>query len=348
VRTRAGSKRRPALDPRSFEGVLDALTGELRARWYSQPLLKQARNVLLRFFAYLRGRRVRDLRAVTEAHVIAYARQIAEARTAKGTRYSVSTQRSYLMLVQRLFRFLESHGAILDDPTRDLVLPSWRKLPRAVLNQSHARKLVACPDAATVRGKRDRAVLELLYGVAIRVGECERLDLRDFDRGRGLLHIRQGKGRKDRVVPVVGQAAVALGVYLDESRPELVKDPRESALFLTAWGRRFGVKRIQDLVRMSAKAVGLDIRVTPHTLRHAPAPGRCECPRGAAAPRPLQRPDDGDLHQGRAQGACRRHGEGPPSRADLEETAEAAAAVKSGPWRPRPSASRCPRPLLFP
>lgn len=268
MRTRAGGRHRRSIDPRSFESALEALTGELRARWYSQALLKQARNVLLRFFDYLTSRRVRDLRNVTEAHVIAYARHVSEAKTAKGTRYSASTQRSYLMLVQRLFRFLEREHVIFDDPTRDLVLPSWKKLPRAVLNQAHARKLVGNPDPFTVRGKRDRAILELLYGTAIRVGECERLDLRDLDRGQGLLHVRQGKGRKDRVVPVVGRAAAALEAYLDEARGELQKDPHEQALFITTWGRRLRVGRIQDLVRMNAKVAGLDIRVTPHTLRH--------------------------------------------------------------------------------
>lgn len=86
--------------------------------------------------------------------------------------------------------------------------------------------------------------------------------------GLAIVLIRSGKGRKDRVVPVVGRAAAALDVYLRESRPELVKDPREGALFITSWGTRLNTKRIQDLVRTNAKAAGIDIRVTPHTLRH--------------------------------------------------------------------------------
>jgi integrase/recombinase XerD len=266
VRIRAGGSR--AIDPRLFEQTLEVLLGELRARWYSQQNLKGFRLASLRFFAWLRRQRVRDLRAVREAHVFAYARTLAATKTAKGTTYTVATQRSHLMAVQRLFRFLERKGAILDDPTRELVLPSWKKLPRAVLNQAHARKLVAEPDPTTDRGKRDRAILELLYGTAIRVGECDRLDVRDLDRARGQLHIRQGKGRKDRVVPIVGRALAAVELYLDEARPELVKDPKESALFITSWGTRLRIKRIQDLVRMNARAAGLDIRVTPHTLRH--------------------------------------------------------------------------------
>jgi site-specific recombinase XerD len=172
------------------------------------------------------------------------------------------------MSVQRLFRFLERQDAILQDPTLNLVLPSWKRLPRAVFNQAHARRLVAIPDPHTPRGKRDRALLELLYGTAIRVGECERLDLRDLDLARGQLMIRTGKGRKDRVVPVVGRAAAALDDYVRDGRPELLKDPREAALCISSWGTRLNVKRIQDLVRTNAKAAGLDIRVTPHTLRH--------------------------------------------------------------------------------
>jgi site-specific recombinase XerD len=246
VRIRAAG--RHAIDPRSFETALLALLDELRVRWYSKALHKQVRNVLLRFFSHLRARRVRDLRAVSEAHVISYARVIAETQTAKGTRYTAATQRTYLTTVQRLFRFLERRSA--------------------VLNQAHARRLVASPDATTPRGKRDRALLELLYGTAIRVGECERLDLKDLDLLRGHLTIRSGKGRKDRVVPVVGRAAAAIDVYLSEGRPELVKDPREGALFITNRGTRLNVKRIQDLVRTNAKAAGIDVRVTPHTLRH--------------------------------------------------------------------------------
>jgi integrase/recombinase XerD len=268
VRTRAAGRRRTPIDPRSFESALEALLDELRVRWYSKQLHKQARNVLLRFFTHLRARRVRDLRAVSEAHVIEYARQLAETKTGKGTRYTAATQRSYLMAVQRLFRFLERQGVILQDPTLNLVLPNWKKLPRAVLNQAHARRLVASPDPTTPRGKRDRALLELLYGTAIRVGECERLDMKDLDLARGQLMIRSGKGRKDRVVPVVGRAAAALDVYLRDARSELVKDPHEPALFITTWGTRLNTKRIQDLVRQNAKAAGIDVRVTPHTLRH--------------------------------------------------------------------------------
>ena len=131
-----------------------------------------------------------------------------------------------------------------------------------------AMRLVANPSPFTLRGKRSRAILETLYGTGIRVSECERLDVRDLDLVQGLLLIRDGKGRKDRVVPVVGRALEALDLYLHDVRPELVKDPREAALFLTRRGARVSVKSIQYLVRMNARAAGIAAPVTPHALRH--------------------------------------------------------------------------------
>jgi integrase/recombinase XerD len=257
------------IDPRSFEGVLAAFVLELRARWYSKTMLKQARTTLGRFFAHLRVRRIRDVRAVSEAEVFAYVRALGTAISpATGERYSLATQGMHIYLLQRLFRFLERQRVVLQDPTLNLVRPAWKRLPHAVINQAQSRRLVANPDLSTPRGKRDHAILELLYGTAVRVGECERLDLADVDLRRGLVMVRSGKGRKDRIVPIVGRAAVAVDLYLREGRPALLKDPRERALFVNRQGVRVNVKRIQDLVRANAKAAGLDIRVTPHTLRH--------------------------------------------------------------------------------
>ena len=257
------------LDPRAFEVVLDALAQDLARRRYSDSLVAQVRHAGAPFFAYLRGEGVRDLRAVTDAHVTAYARHLSKVRSARGTPFSISTQRWLLSFIQRLFRFLEERGAILHNPALDLELPSWRRLPRAVLHQEQARRLVAHPDPHTSRGKKSRAILELLYGTGIRVGECERLDLADVDLGQGVLFIRDGKGKRDRVVPLLGRAADAMDLYLCEARPALVRDPRERALFLTRHGTRLRKKVIQYLVRMNARKAEIPKPLSPHQLRHA-------------------------------------------------------------------------------
>jgi integrase/recombinase XerD len=158
---------------------------------------------------------------------------------------------------------------ILHNPTLDLTLPSWRLLPRATINQEQARRRMAHPDPHTNRGRRSRAILELLYGTGLRVSECERLDLADVSLGQGVLFVRDGKGRKDRVVPLLGRAADALDIYLREARPVLLKDPHEPALFLTKHGTRVRAKNIQYLVRLHARRGEIPQPLSPHQLRHA-------------------------------------------------------------------------------
>jgi integrase/recombinase XerD len=267
VRTRGAGKR--TLDPRRFEAVLDALAQDLAARRLSIAAIQHARQAGRLLFAFLRRVRVRDLRAVTDAHVTAFARELRTRRSTRGTPYAIATQRYLLAGVQQLFRVLESRGVILHNPTLDLRLPSWRLLPRATINQEQARRLMAHPDPHTTRGKRSRAILELLYGTGLRVGECERLDVADVNLGQGVLFVRDGKGRKDRVVPLLGRAADAVERYLRDARPVLLHDPHESALFLTKHGTRVHAKSIQYLVRMHARRAEIPQPLSPHQLRHA-------------------------------------------------------------------------------
>jgi integrase/recombinase XerD len=116
---------------------------------------------------------------------------------------------------------------------------------------------------------RDRAILETLYGTGIRRSECVRLDVKDLDLAEGLLLVRNGKGRKDRLVPVPGRAAAALDEYLRGCRPRLLQDLREEALFLSLRGRRLEVTGLRGLVGRHARAAGIGRPVSVHALRHA-------------------------------------------------------------------------------
>lgn len=268
MRTHAGSK---PTDLRSFDSVLRIFLEDLRVRRYSASLIERASRVLPRFFSHLRESRVRDVRAVAEAHVVAYARQLAKSRTPKGTSFTASTQRSYLGMIQHLFLFLERRGVLLHNPALDLVMPRVSRLPKVVLTEAQARRLMAAPLPSTPVGKRNRALLELLYGTGIRVAECAQLELHDLDLARGTLFVRQGKGKKDRVVPIAGRAVAAVDLYLRAARPELVTDPRQQALFLSSIhhpGRRLTKGSIQLVVRQSARAAGLPVAISPHVLRH--------------------------------------------------------------------------------
>jgi integrase/recombinase XerD len=144
-----------------------------------------------------------------------------------------------------------------------------------VLSEAQARRLMSAPSSyerfrvSPALGLRDRAILELLYGTGLRLGELLRLDLTDVDLARGTLLIRQGKGRKDRMVPVAGRAAVALDAYLAEARRELARNFREPSLFLSWRGQRMEEGRIECLLQRYAAAAKVPGRVHPHALRHA-------------------------------------------------------------------------------
>lgn len=248
-----------------FPALLARYVEDLRVRRYSVSSIDKARFELPRLFHHLRENGVRDARAVTEAHLAAYARHLERLESRWGTPLSISTRASALNAVRRFFAFLASRGLILRDPARAIPLPKRARLPRGILTESQARRLVAAPFPASRIGKRDRAILETLYGTGIRLGEAVRADVQDLDLREGVLLVRNGKGKKDRVVPVQGRAALALDTYLTEARPELVKrfDP---ALFISRYGSRLQLSGLRAVVQRHGQAIG--VKLSPHTLRH--------------------------------------------------------------------------------
>jgi integrase/recombinase XerC len=131
-------------------------------------------------------------------------------------------------------------------------------------------ELVEAPASENTAGKRDGAILELLYGSGLRVSELVGLDLGDIQMGDRLLRVL-GKGSKERIVPFGEKAALALSRYLAVRQELLVKSNRQSAddaVFLNARGRRLTTRSIGYLVDRYVGAVAQRLKVHPHTLRH--------------------------------------------------------------------------------
>jgi integrase/recombinase XerD len=239
---------------------------QLRVRWYSASSLSKARDELPRLFGHLREQGILDVRAVSEAHLAAYARHLTAQTTRRGVPLSPWSRSSSISTVRRFFAFLAGAGVILRNPALAIPLPRARRLPRGILSESQARRLVAAPFPGSATGRRDRAILELLYGTGIRLGECVRADVSDLDLVAGTLLVRNGKGRKDRVVPVAGRAAAALDTYLTRARGELATWAGDPALFLSRFGKRLGDVGLRALVVKHGRAVGA--KLSPHGLRH--------------------------------------------------------------------------------
>ena len=241
---------------------------ELRARRAAPSLERQAERCLARLVSHLSENGVRDLRSVEEAHLVSFAKVLRQSRTPRGTPLSLCSQGIYLERVRGFFGFVTRRGLLLRNPAEDLAVPKANPLPRLVLSPAQAARLMEAPKPHTKTGQRDRAIIETLYGTGVRRGECVRLDVSDLDLEERTLLVRDGKGRKDRLVPIPGRAAAALTTYLRDVRPELVRNPVERALFLTAWwGRRLSEVSLSFLLRGHARKAGLR-GVHPHAIRH--------------------------------------------------------------------------------
>jgi integrase/recombinase XerD len=245
-----------------------AYVKDLRRRHRSDTLIVQTLRVLDRFASHLKENNVRDVRQTEEVHVVSFARMLRASVTPKGTPLSLATQAHYLERVKGFFAFLVRRGVLLRDPAAGLSVPAAASLPRVVLSPRQAEKLMSAPSSSSSVGRRDRALLELLYGTGLRRSECARLDVADVDLYSGTLLVRNGKGHRDRLVPVPERAARALDLYLREVRPLLLSRAAEPALFLTAWrGRRLSIASLVQLLQRHARAAGIE-RVHLHALRH--------------------------------------------------------------------------------
>jgi len=252
-----------------WESHLHTFIEELELHRFSISSRQHAGRILPLLFSHLREEGVHDLSGVTEEHLLGFARHLKDKKTPKGEPLSTSTQSAYLSAVRRFFAYLDQRNVILKNPAQRLRLPKAQRLPRKALTEAQVRRLLETPSPSSMIGQRDRAILELLYGTAIRRSECMRLNVFDVDLREQSLWVRDGKGRKDRLVPIPRQTAEVVGVYLEQVRPHLVHDPKEKAFFLTRSGKRMSPSLLEVMVRGHAVSAGIEQRVYPHALRHA-------------------------------------------------------------------------------
>jgi integrase/recombinase XerD len=192
-------------------------------------------------------------------------------RKMDGQLLSVSSQYSRLALIRLWFRWMHRQHHIPDDPTRALELPRIAyKLP-IVLTKQQVEKVLAQPNPGRLLGIRDRAILEVLYSTGIRRTELMRLKLVDLDRERGVLTIREGKGKRDRTVPIGDRALVWLDQYISQIRPTVANGSDSSVVFLTSTGASFTPNHLSWLVGKYIRAANVGKNGACHVFRHTMA-----------------------------------------------------------------------------
>lgn len=182
-------------------------------------------------------------------------------------RYSVATIARHLASIKVFLRFLHAERVLLRDISTLLESPKrWKTIPKA-LQPRTVEKLLYAPDPTNEYYLRDRALLELLYATGMRVSEVVDLTLDRINLKLGYVRCI-GKGRKERVVPVGKKAIVATSEYVEVLRPRLMGDAFTDAVFLSRTGRPLDRSNIWRLVKKYALEAGIDVPLSPHTLRH--------------------------------------------------------------------------------
>ena len=188
-----------------------------------------------------------------------------------GKPYSMGFHQYRLKAVKSLFRFLYRRGYLLHDPSSSLEFKAREKrLPRVILTEDEALRLIESADEKSPSGLRDRAVLETFYATGIRVTELANLNLWDVDIEEKMLRVVLGKGRKDRNVPLTTAAAEGIAVYLEKGRPGLVSLDKPY-LFLADKGGRLQRAVLSRIVQKYAEKAGIEKHITCHTFRHSVA-----------------------------------------------------------------------------
>jgi integrase/recombinase XerD len=237
------------------------------------PATVRSRQKLLGHFAkWAEAHGITRPAHLTLASLDAYQLVMAQALRGDGRPLALGTRALVATALKRFGKWLVRNGRLDANPAEELAVPRRsRRLPREVLTAEEMERVLAIPNVERLHGLRDRAVLETLYSTGLRRLELIRLARSDVDPARGMIHVREGKGRRDRVVPIGGRALGWINRYLESARPRLVRREDPGNLFLTHRGRQFRANRLSEMVRGYIRAADLGKSGSCHLFRHTMA-----------------------------------------------------------------------------
>jgi integrase/recombinase XerD len=248
------------------QAYLDHLGGE---RGLAANTVRSYRRDLRRYVEHLSALNCDRLGAVSQQVVSAFVARL-QAGDGDHPPLSASSAARAVVAVRGLHRFAERDGIVAADVARAVRPPvPPRRLPKAISVDQVERLLEAAGFDQTPLALRDRALLELLYGTGARISEAVGLDLDDLERGTAAVTL-QGKGGRQRIVPIGSYALRAVDDYLVRARPALAAAGRGAPrVFLNARGGPLSRQSAWVILRSAAEKAGLAATISPHTLRHS-------------------------------------------------------------------------------
>ncbi len=266
---------RIAGDPADVAGwprLVEEFCDWMGAHGYSPRTISNRRGQLSALVDWLAERGVTRPVEVTRPMLERYQRWLYHYRKTNGDPLSFRSQSQRLLPVRAFFRWAARNNVVLYNPASEIELPKVEKrLPRPALTAAEAEQVLAMCDLTEPTGVRDRAMLEVLYSTGIRRSELAHLVIFDLDVERSTLLVRQGKGRKDRMVPIGERAVTWVTRYLTEVRPALVVEPDDGSMFVSAEGCGFSPDRLTQIARRYVQESGVNKQGACHLFRHTMA-----------------------------------------------------------------------------
>lgn len=227
----------------------------------SKNTLESYGRDLKQFFNYLKSNSI-SLISINKTSIIAYLMYLQ-----KSGKATSSISRS-LAALRSFYHFLSTNKYIDKDPTLNLESPKIEKKLPQILSIKEVEILLKQPDKNDPKGNRDQCMLELLYATGIRVSELVALNIDDTNLNMGFIKCN-GRGMKDRVIPIGTMAQNALSEYIVKYRPMLIRDQEEKSLFVNFHGKRLTRQGFWKIIKQYTKFANIDKDITPHTLRHS-------------------------------------------------------------------------------
>ena len=241
---------------------------------YTESTVKGSSYDLAWLLRYLEGQGIDRIADGTAETLADYSRCIRKQRNTRHENRKISLAHVLHRLsgIKQFFGWLTGQMIILINPAEDLELPRLPAyLPQTILTQKEAQRLMDAPELKSPIGYRDKALLEVVYSTGIRTQELFRLKVSDFDVKNRTLFVHEGKGGKDRILPLPVIAAGYLKEYVERVRPKFARNLKHDTgiLFLNYTGSSLRRSKYGDIFRRTTKAAGIEQAVTAMALRHS-------------------------------------------------------------------------------
>lgn len=262
-------------DPRDARGMYAAMLRFIEHRGVNgstEQSLYNFERYLRDFIAWADARSVTHPEHVSQAVLERYQRWLYHYRKSDGAPLSVSSQRSKLVPLRAFFKWLTRTGQLPANPAAEIDLPKKiRRLPRYVLSVAEVEQVLKLADTNGPIGLRDRAMMEVLYATGMRRMEIAGLEVGDVDIGKCVVLIREGKGRKDRLIPLGERALHWVRQYLERGREQLIWNQQEQRLFLGIEGLPMSPTWLSTHIASYVKRAEIGKHGSCHLFRHTMA-----------------------------------------------------------------------------